>query len=698
MKRIVLIILAFGLFTIASNAQTVGFNHKTGKYLEVDGANIYCEEIENAGKPTLLFLHGGFGNIEDFNSILPMFADDYHIAGIDSRGHGKSTLGTGKLTYKRLQLDVEAVVNHLQLKDIDIIGFSDGGIIAYRLAAANRIPVRKIVTVGATWSLSDAELVGEIMDDLAPDVWKAIVDSYQLHNPEPDVDRPVERIVEMWTDKTEDGYPLESVENITVPTLIIRGNDDNSFPLESAVELAAKIKKSALFNIPFAPHDAHNKYPQFFEAVTKEFLNKREECGRKSPWTAADKALAGQILQDTLMNRVEAMALEVIKGGFNAGDGYGEVWIRDYNTFIEAAMQVMPDEQIQENLLAFFRFQGPDGDIPDGFINSNNVPRSEDGYYRFSELEPRCAAHKNTVETDQESSLVQAVYRYVAKSGNRAFLRQEVGGITVLNRLEKSLLYLLRHRFDAAHGLLWGATTADWGDVQPEHPWGVALDEHSHPCLDIYDNAFFIIAINHFIILTEDEENKKYWAGIRNDVIKNVKAHLWDSRRQKFIPHVYLDGSPFPEDFDESAIYYHGGTAMAIEAGLLSHEEIATANAAMLANVKASGAPTIGLTVYPPYPEGFFLHKGMYPYGYQNGGDWTWFGGRMIRQLACHGFAREAYDEIYPMLERVVKNNGFYEWYTRDGQPAGSGAFRGEAGVLYKAIEDLRRWARLVKQ
>jgi len=220
-------------------------------------------------------LHGGFGNIEDFNSVLPMFANDYHIVGIDSRGHGKSTLGTGKLTYKRLQLDVEEVVNHLQLKDIHIIGFSDGGVIAYRLAAANNISIRKIITIGATWSLSDAELVEKIMADMmTQEGWKEIFNFYQLHNPEPNVDRPVKGVIEMWTDKTEDGYPFESVGYITVPTLIIRGNDDNSFPLESAVELASKIEKLLLFNIPFAPHDAHNKYPEMFEIVTKEFLNK----------------------------------------------------------------------------------------------------------------------------------------------------------------------------------------------------------------------------------------------------------------------------------------------------------------------------------------------------------------------------------------------------------------------------------------
>lgn len=161
--------------------------------------------------------------------------------------------------------------------------------------------------------------------------------------------------------------------------------------------------------------------------------------------------------------------------------------------------------------------------------------------------------------------------------------------------------------------------------MQPEHPWGVELDENSHRCLDIYDNAFFVIAINHYLDLTDNTASKKHWEGVRDQVKQNIRKYLWDEKAQKFIPHTYLGASPFPADFNENAIYYHGGTAMAIEAGLLSKEEIKKSNDAMLANVKASGAPSIGLTVYPPYPKGFFQNKGMYPYGYQNGGDWTWF-------------------------------------------------------------------------
>ncbi len=106
----------------------------------------------------------------------------------------------------------------------------------------------------------------------------------------------------------------------------------------------------------------------------------------------------------------------------------------------------------------------------------------------------------------------------------------------------------------------------------------------------------------------------------------------------------------------------------------------------MIENVVASGAGSIGLTMYPPYPEGSFENKGMYPYGYQNGGDWTWFGGRMIQQLIKHGFVEEAYEQLQPMVKRVKDNDGFYEWYTVYNKPEGSGTFRGSAGVLYKAI------------
>lgn len=170
-----------------------------------------------------------------------------------------------------------------------------------------------------------------------------------------------------------------------------------------------------------------------------------------------------------------------------------------------------------------------------------------------------------------------------------------------------------------------------------------------------------------------------------------LSNHLWDDEKQQFIPHIYLEGSPFPDDFDESAIYYFGGTAVAIEAGLLSKEEIKTSLNEMISRVEQAGAASIGLTLYPVYPDGFFQNPGMKAYSYQNGGDWTWFGARMVQQLVATGFLSEAYEQLLPMTERVLENKGFYEWYTVNNEPRGSGTFRGSAGVLYTAITNLEK-------
>ena len=406
-----------------------------------------------------------------------------------------------------------------------------------------------------------------------------------------------------------------------------------------------------------------------------------------------EKDLQGRILADRNLRLALAKAKETLRGGFNAGTGYPEVWIRDLNTFLELSLEVNGPQPIREALLMFFKFQGPDGNVPDGYVP---LDKGDSGYFfRLSPLAPGFKAHKNTVETDQETSLIQAVRKFVDLSGERGFLEVEVGPKKVWQRLRAALLYLTRYRWSEAHGLIWGATTTDWGDVQPEHPWGVEIDEATHRSVDIYDNAMLAIALRDYLDLVRDRpEEVSAWTPRLRDLKANVRRRLWDPQRRKFIPHLYLDGSPFPPSFREDEIYYHGGTAVAIEAGLLEPEEAREAYGRMAENVRKSGAESIGLTMYPPYPAGFFLNPSMAkPYSYINGGDWTWFGARMVRALIRLGFHDEAYRALKPMADRVVRDGGYFEWYTRDHKPQGSGLFKGAAGTLGIAIKELLSWA-----
>jgi hypothetical protein len=404
--------------------------------------------------------------------------------------------------------------------------------------------------------------------------------------------------------------------------------------------------------------------------------------------------LGSQILADQNLRQVLRMAQDLLSRGLDAGSGYKATWICDMNTFIQVALGVNPPQRFREALLTFFKLQGPGGDIVDLYWPRDPAKPVNDTY-RTSPLAPGLIADKNTVEIDQESSLVQAVFKYVSATHDQTILDERIAEITVRERLGQALQYLLTERFDREHGLVWSATRADWGDVQPESPRGVRLDESSHRALSIYDNAMLVIAINDYLrLLGGDAHETARWKTICDGLKLNIRKFLWDAKRQKFIPHVYLAGSPFPKDFDENAIFYHGGTAVAIEAGLLTRREVLHSLDQMDADVRAAGAASIGLTLYPAYPEGFFKNPQLRdPYSYQNGGDWCWFGGRMIQQLVRLGYIAEAYRDLQPMVGRVVRTGGFHEWWTRDNQPRGSGDFRGSAGVLGQAIEMLQAWA-----
>ena len=408
---------------------------------------------------------------------------------------------------------------------------------------------------------------------------------------------------------------------------------------------------------------------------------------------STDAELAKQISDDASLRQVHRMARDLLKGGLNAGTHYPQVWSRDLNTFIIVALESNPREALRDALLTFFKFQGPGGDIVDGYRPLD--PNLKEKPYRLTPLAPGLQSHKNTVEVDQETSLVQAVYKYVTVTGDRSILDEQIDGRSARDRLGFAMQYLLNERFDKRHGLIWSGTRADWGDVQPESPIGAWLDERTHRSLSVYDNAMLLLAINDYLeLLAPGAPEAAHWTKTRDELKHNIRKFLWDGKNQKFIPHVYLAGSPFPADFDENAINYHGGTAVAIEAGVLTRKEVGHALARMDADVRDAHAATIGLTVYPAYPLGYFHNPQMTkPYTYQNGGDWTWFGGRMVQNLIDEGDIADAYREIHPMVDRVVRVGGFYEWWTPENQPRGSAGFRGSAGVLGYDIDLLEAWA-----
>jgi hypothetical protein len=408
----------------------------------------------------------------------------------------------------------------------------------------------------------------------------------------------------------------------------------------------------------------------------------------------AQQHLAQKILNDKSLDTVYSRATVLLSKGFNAGDGYPQVWIRDFNTFIQTSCKVYSRDSIRKNLLTFLKLQQPNGEIVDGYVLKGHVTWNDPNIYT-SANDTAHVGFKNTVETDQETSLIQAFAKYINITGDRSILNEMIAGKTALQRLELSIAYLLKNRYSKKYHLLTGATTQDWGDVQIEGGAVVDIDSNTHWAIDIYDNAMFVIALKDMAGFYQSVAGQEKWLNLKRITEKSARQYLWDSKKHKFIPHLYLTTSPFPASFNENRIYFHGGTAVAIEAGLLSIQEIKLVNQDMVKNVSFSGAPSIGLTLYPPYPDGIYKNSTTSkPYIYQNGGDWTWFGARMIQQLIRNGYIKEAYAELQPMIARTLRDKHFYEWYSRDNKPNGSSDFKGSAGELALTIEMLKDWAK----
>jgi hypothetical protein len=130
-----------------------------------------------------------------------------------------------------------------------------------------------------------------------------------------------------------------------------------------------------------------------------------------------------------------------------------------------------------------------------------------------------------------------------------------------------------------------------------------------------------------------------------------------------------------------------GGNTEAVLSGLASEDKCRRIFEAALAKQKEFSVSTISGSILPPYPKGFFKHPMMDdPFEYQNGGQWDWFGGKLVYAMFERGFSRTAREKLIEIAKKNAANKGLYEWDSPDGRGRGSAFYSGSAGSLSKAL------------
>ncbi len=108
----------------------------------------YYYEIHGEGEP-LLLLHGGLGSFDMFAPVLAEFTASRQVIGIDLQGHGHTVLGDRPIDLKAIADDIAVVLGEIGVRQVDVLGYSLGGMTAFRLAVQHPDLVRRLVIAAA---------------------------------------------------------------------------------------------------------------------------------------------------------------------------------------------------------------------------------------------------------------------------------------------------------------------------------------------------------------------------------------------------------------------------------------------------------------------------------------------------------------------------------------------------------------------
>jgi pimeloyl-ACP methyl ester carboxylesterase len=206
-------------------------------YVTANGVKYYYE-IHGNGEP-LLLLHGGLGSIEMFEPDLKTLAKNRTVIAVDLQGHGRTELGNRPIRYTDLGNDMAVILKHLKYDQVDAMGYSMGGAVAFRLAVQHPQMVRRLVLVSAVFAqdgfypemLPMQAAVGAAMAEQMKET--PMYKGYVAVAPHPeDFPKLLDRMGELMRTKFDWS---EDVKKLKMPVMLIYGDAD-MFRLEHVVQ------------------------------------------------------------------------------------------------------------------------------------------------------------------------------------------------------------------------------------------------------------------------------------------------------------------------------------------------------------------------------------------------------------------------------------------------------------------------------
>jgi Predicted hydrolases or acyltransferases (alpha/beta hydrolase superfamily) len=260
-------------------------------FLTNDGVNIHYE-VSGSGAP-LVMIHGWDQSAKAFCNNVPVLSRNYQVVTVDLRGQGESDKPSYGYRISRLAMDVRALLEHLDLRGVTLLGWSMGCSVVWSywdLFRADRLsklilvdePPLCLINAGNPDGFSDNPSLEALKDSILADPRKAtqgFVDmmlytpegkeKYGLQTLEESLKFPPEQCTTLLLNHVYTDW-RDVIPTITLPTLIFAAKHSH-VKVSNNEWTHAHIPGSRLKLMETA-HMMFMEEPEAFNAAVEEFM------------------------------------------------------------------------------------------------------------------------------------------------------------------------------------------------------------------------------------------------------------------------------------------------------------------------------------------------------------------------------------------------------------------------------------------
>lgn len=251
--------------------------------------NYTFDGLENA--PLVTMSNSLASNLSMWDPQISALVPRYRVLRYDTRGHGQTDAPQGPYSLDDLTEDVRALLEALGIRKTHFVGLSMGGMIGQMLGFKYPEMLQSLVL---------CDTMSRVPPDAKP-MWEERIHTAETRGMEPTIETTIGRwFTEPFRERRPDvidkvrtmirttppqGYAgcchaiaglnlTDRLQDITVPTLIIVGEDDPGTPVAASRVIHEHIKGSELVILKSAAHLSNMEQPEAFNQALTPFLTK----------------------------------------------------------------------------------------------------------------------------------------------------------------------------------------------------------------------------------------------------------------------------------------------------------------------------------------------------------------------------------------------------------------------------------------